>query len=215
VLDVGCGTGGFTRGIAEAAAAEVTGLDSSERFVVFAAQQPVPERSAIRWLVGSAEALPFEDEAFDRVLLSFVLHQLAEPRAAVVEAFRVLAGGGLVLLRTIAPEDVGHRVPERYLPSMAAADAARMPPLATIERWLLEAGFGEPRTRVVLRNKRLVLEDEERQLDVEARFRYPFIARAELEEGVRRMRADAKRQQREWRDARPTTFLSAVKPQKQ
>jgi SAM-dependent methyltransferase len=33
VLDVGCGTGGFTRGIADAASAIVTGLDSSPRFV--------------------------------------------------------------------------------------------------------------------------------------------------------------------------------------
>jgi ubiquinone/menaquinone biosynthesis C-methylase UbiE len=212
VLDVGCGTGGFARGVAEAAGAEVTGLDSSERFVAFAAEQPTPQRVAVRWLVAGAEVLPFEDGAFDRVLLSFVLHQLAEPQAAVSEAFRVLAGGGLVLVRTIAPEDVGKRVPERYLPSMATADAARMPPLATIERLLLDAGFSDPRTRVVLRNKRLVLEDEERQLEVEAHTRYPFISRAELDEGIRRMRTDAARAQAGWIDPRPTTFVAADKP---
>ena len=212
VLDVGCGTGGFARGVAEATGAEVTGLDGSERFVAFAAEQPPPQRGAVRWLLGSAEALPSEDGAFDRILLSFVLHQLAEPQSAVAEAFRVLESGGVVLVRTIAPEDVGNRVPERYLPAMAAADAARMPPVATIERWLLEAGFGEPRARVVFRNKPLVFEDEERQLEVEARSRYPFISRAELDEGIRRMRAAAKRAGGEWIDPRPTTFLAAGKP---
>jgi ubiquinone/menaquinone biosynthesis C-methylase UbiE len=212
VLDIGCGTGGFSRGIAEAAPAEVTGLDSSERFVTFAEAQPAPARGSVRWLVGDAEALPFDGGSFDRVLLSFVLHQLAEPEAAVAEAFRVLVGGGIVLVRTVAPEEAGKRVPERYLASMAEADAARLPPIAAIQRWLVETGFVVPNARVVLRNKKLNLADEERQLGVEVRSRYPFISAAELRDGVRRMRADAERQRGEWIDARPTTFLRAEKP---
>ena len=212
VLDVGCGTGGFARGIAEAAGADVTGIDSSARFVAFAEGQPAPVRGSVRWLIGDAEVLPAEDGSFDRVLLSFVLHQLARPEVAVAEAFRVLVGGGLVLVRTVAPEDAGKRVPERYLPSMAAADAARLPPVSTIERWLLEAGFARPSMRVVPRNKPLNLADEERQLAVEARSRYPFISAAELEEGVRRMRAEAEREHGGWIDPRPTTFLWAGKP---
>jgi len=64
----------------------------------------------------------------------------------------------------------------------------------------------------VLRNKPLKLDDEERQLAIEARDRYPFISAAELDEGVRRMRADAGRQHDAWIDPRPTTFISAVKP---
>jgi ubiquinone/menaquinone biosynthesis C-methylase UbiE len=209
VLDVGCGTGGFTRGIAEATSASLTGLDSSARLVAFAEDQPGPARGSVRWVVGEAEALPFEPASFDRVVLSFVLHQLARPEAA--EAGRVLAPRGVVLVRTVAPEDVGARVPERYLPSMAEADAGRMPAIATIERWLCEASFERATTRVVKRNKQLRLAEEERQLAVEARSRYPFIPATELGEGLRAMRADAERQERGWIDPRPTTFLSARK----
>ena len=212
VLDVGCGTGGFTRGIADAASANVTGLDSSPRFVAFAEQQPAPRRGAVRWLVGEAETLPLENCSVDCVILSFVLHQLGRPDAAVAEAFRVLAGGGTVLVRTIAPEEAGKRVPERYLPSMAAADSARLPPIDAVERWLIEAGFEPPTTRVVLRKKALTLADEERQLAVEARCRYPFIGTDELERGVQLMRTDAERQPGDWIDPRPTTFLVARKP---
>ncbi|MBO0737234.1 MAG: class I SAM-dependent methyltransferase [Alphaproteobacteria bacterium] len=35
VLDVGCGTGGFARAIAEMASPAVTGIDVSERFIAF------------------------------------------------------------------------------------------------------------------------------------------------------------------------------------
>jgi len=210
VLDVGCGTGGFSYGVAETAAAAVTGLDSSERFVVFARRQPAPRRGSVEFLVGDAEALPFETEAFERVLLSLVLHQLARPREAVTEAFRVLGAGGIVLVRTIAPVDARERVPERYLPSMAAADEARLPPIETIASWLAEAGFDPLETRRVLRNKRLDLADEERQLAVEARSRYPFIGAAELEQGLPRMREDAWAHD-EWIDPRPTYLLKARK----
>jgi SAM-dependent methyltransferase len=211
VLDVGCGTGGFSRGIAETAAAVVTGVDSSARFVAFAAEHPAPGHGAVEWVVADAERLPFADATFDRVLLSLVLHQLAEPKAAVAEAFRVLVRRGVTTIRTIAPEDAVARVPERYLPSMAAADASRLPTISAVEGWLSCAGFGRPEVRRVLRNKRLNLEDEERQLLVETRCRYPFIGFEELEEGRRRMRADAARVG-EWIDPRPTYFLTAARP---
>jgi len=211
ILDVGCGTGGFSRAIAEASSATVIGVDSSARFLAFAAELPAPRSGSVEWLLGDAERLPLDDASVDRVLLSLVLHQLAKPEAAVVEAFRVLAAGGIVLVRTIAPEDARERIPERYLPSMAAADAGRLPAIAVVQGWLGRTGFQSVERRRVLRNKRLNLVDEERQLVVEVRSRYAFIDPAELDEGLRLMRAEAERQT-EWIDPRPTYFLVASKP---
>jgi ubiquinone/menaquinone biosynthesis C-methylase UbiE len=206
VLDIGCGTGGFARAIARSVPARVTGYDRSERFIAFAKRLPrLPDGSTVRWAVGDAERLSFDASSFDRVLLSLVLHQLAEPRAAVAEAFRVLRGGGLVLVRTIAPEDVAARVPERYLPGMAAADAARLPRIEAVTDWLGQAGFAQVVTERHLRNQPLVLADEERALLVEARSRYGFLTAEEIDEGVRRMRADAARGG--WIDPRPTYVI--------
>ena len=211
VLDVGCGTGGFARAIAASAQARVTGYDYSERFIEFARKLPAPTSGAVSWVVGDAEQLPFNDGCFDRVLLSLILHQLARPVAAVSEAFRVLRGGGLVLVRTIAPEDVAERVPERYLPAMAAADTARLPRVETIADWLRDAGFVDVAAERYLRNKRLVLEDQERELRVEARCRYPFLSRDEVEGAMEHMRSDAGTAD-EWIDPRPTYMIVGSKP---
>jgi ubiquinone/menaquinone biosynthesis C-methylase UbiE len=211
VLDVGCGTGGFTRAIARSAGARVTGYDASERFIEVAKRLPPPETGSVAWLVGDAEQLPFEASSFDRVLLSLVLHQLRRPRAAVAEAFRVLRGGGFVVVRTIAPDDIATRVPERYLPAMAAADAARLPPIDAVVEWLEQAGFAAIAVERHLRNKRIVLAEQEEELRTEVRSRYPFVTSAELEQAVERMRADAAADA-DWIDPRPTCVIVGAKP---
>jgi len=210
VLDVGCGTGGFARAMAASTPTWVTGYDRSERFIRFAKQLPRLPAGTVRWVVGDAEQLPFGSSCFDRVLLSLVLHQVADPRAAVADAWRVLRHGGRVVVRTIAPGDVGGRVPQRYLPRMAAADAARLPRVEAISGWLGHAGFTDVVIERHLRNKALILADEERALLVEVRSRYGFLTSDELHEGVRHMRADAA--QAGWIDPRPTHLLVGTKP---
>jgi ubiquinone/menaquinone biosynthesis C-methylase UbiE len=212
VLDVGCGTGGFARGIADAAAATVTGCDVSKKFLDEAKSRPAPARGRVDWVVADAEHLPFGSSSFDRVLFSLVLHQLADPAAAVRESFRVLRAGGLVLVRTIAPEDVHSRVPERYLPRMAAVDAARLPDIDLLRVLLEAAGFVVESVDRVLRNKVLILEEQEQELLTEASSRYEFLTEDELSRAVRRMREDAAASEGDWVDPRPTMFVVASKP---
>ena len=202
VLDVGCGTGGYSIAIAATTSAVVTGLDESERFVARAREEP----GSVRFLVGDAERLPFDDGSFDRVLLSLVLHQLTRPEAAVREAFRVLRDGGVALVRTIAPEDARDRIPERYLPAMAEVDAVRLPPIEALVRMLERAGFGDVSTRRVVRNKRLTLEGVERELHAE-RARYDFLTDEEVARAVRLLREDGG----PWIDPRPNTIIVATR----
>ena len=213
VLDIGCGTGGFTRAIADMASAIVTGIDISDRFIGFARNAPVPQRGAVMWKVGSAESLPVSDGSFDRAVLSLVLHQLANPRLAVTEAFRSLATDGRLVIRTVAPEDVATRVPYRFFPSMSAVDTDRMPPLDQIEGWLKDAGFVATERRRVPRGKKLDLADEERKLVVEFGKRYSFIPEQERAAGLDLMRAEARASAASWIDPRPTSFLVASKPE--
>jgi len=197
VLDIGCGTGGHSIAIAAATGAAVIGIDESERFVARARQQA----GTVEFVVGDAERLPFAEASFDAVLLSLVLHQLERPQAAVDEAHRVLADRGRAVVRTIDPQDARDRIPERFLPGMAAADAARLPPIEELVRMLSQAGF-EVSKRRVLRNKPLTLEEVEHSLRAE-RARYDFLTDAEVDGALRRLREDGG----PWVDPRPNTIL--------
>ena len=60
---------------------KVYGIDLSEHLVEMARQR-LGERAEIR--LGSAEALPYEDNRFDAVFCTEVLEHTLEPRTAVV-----------------------------------------------------------------------------------------------------------------------------------
>ncbi|HWP56720.1 MAG TPA: methyltransferase domain-containing protein [Candidatus Acidoferrales bacterium] len=89
LLDVACGTGHLTASAA-ARGAEAEGLDfASTMAATAAANYP-----GIKFTVGDAEDLPYEDESFDCVACSFGLLHMERPEAAIKEAHRVLRRGG-------------------------------------------------------------------------------------------------------------------------
>jgi SAM-dependent methyltransferase len=90
ILEVGCGTGHFTRWFAEQGL-RAMGLDPSRPMLSEAVRLDSP------WCVrGDALALPFLPGAFDLVSLVTTLEFLPEPAQALAEALRV-ARQGLVL----------------------------------------------------------------------------------------------------------------------
>ena len=85
LLDVGCGTGWFTRRFAEQGF-RVTGLDPALDWLAFARAQGPP---ASHWIVGDARALPFSDRSFDQVVSVAALCFVDDERRAVAEVVRV------------------------------------------------------------------------------------------------------------------------------
>jgi SAM-dependent methyltransferase len=92
-LDVGCGTGQLTAGLARVVGAEnVAAIDPGEA-VVEVCRARVPEADV---RVGSAEDLPFADAEFDTVLAQLVVNLVDDPPAAVAEMARVARTGAVV-----------------------------------------------------------------------------------------------------------------------
>jgi demethylmenaquinone methyltransferase/2-methoxy-6-polyprenyl-1,4-benzoquinol methylase len=95
-LDVACGTGFMTRHLH----GEIVGLDQSESMLEIARDR-VPDADFVQ---GDALALPFADDAFDRVFTSYFYCHLEEEerRRFLAEARRV--AGELVVVATVLHE---------------------------------------------------------------------------------------------------------------
>ena len=89
-LEVGCGEGRVARDLAGARPSRHRASTPRPRSCA-PPPTPIP---ASRYVVGLAEALPFDDGAFDLVVAYNSLMDVADMPAAVSEAARVLAPGG-------------------------------------------------------------------------------------------------------------------------
>jgi ubiquinone/menaquinone biosynthesis C-methylase UbiE len=97
LLEVGFGGGALLRA-AQAAGAEVSGVDVSEAMVGRAEDLDVH--------LASAEALPFEDARFDKAASLNSLYFWPDPERAIAEIARVLRPGGLLLLGFEPPAEL-------------------------------------------------------------------------------------------------------------
>lgn len=86
LLDVGCGTGFFTRALAGAGLSLVAGLDINADWLQFARQQKGPQ---LHYLRADACALPFADASFDLVISTTALCFIEDERAALQEMVRI------------------------------------------------------------------------------------------------------------------------------
>lgn len=92
ILELGCGTGYFTRSLAETGA-QITAIDISPDLLEVA-QRECP-RENVTFEIQNAYALTYPDAVFDSVVGSSVLHHL-EIEAALTEIYRVLRPGGSI-----------------------------------------------------------------------------------------------------------------------
>ncbi len=97
VLDVGCGTGYFTRLLASGRERiRATGLDLEEPFIAYAREKAKEQGAEIAFVTGNALALPFEEHSFDLVASHTFFTSIPEPDLAMAEMKRVCRDGGTI-----------------------------------------------------------------------------------------------------------------------
>src|SRR4051794_40114047 len=133
VLDAGAGTGFTTEGIVERVhASSVTMLDQSPHQLARARAKRALEDCPK--VLGDAEQLPFEDDAFDRYVSAGSIEYWPDPQRGIAEAYRVTKQGGIATV--IGPVRPANKV-ARYL----AETWMLFPGADEYERWFRRAGF--------------------------------------------------------------------------
>jgi SAM-dependent methyltransferase len=90
ILEVGCGIGDYTRGLAASISGAVVSIDIAAGLLAHAQEKRPPN---VRYIGADVEALPFASGTFDAVVGNAVLHHLRLD-LAVPEMMRVLKPGG-------------------------------------------------------------------------------------------------------------------------
>jgi ubiquinone/menaquinone biosynthesis C-methylase UbiE len=118
VLDVACGSGNLAI-IAAQKGAIVTGIDIADNLIDAAKKRAEAAGLNIRFEVGDAEAMPYEDNSFDLVMTMFGAMFAPRPEVAAAELVRVCKPGGTIAMANWTPD--GHagqmfKLSGKYLP---------------------------------------------------------------------------------------------------
>jgi SAM-dependent methyltransferase len=103
VLDVACGTGNATIPAAKLAA-RVTGLDFAPALLTIAREYGADSMVEVDWIEGDAQALPFEDASFDRVISCFGHMFAPDQKRTADEMRRVCRPDGRIAIACWTPE---------------------------------------------------------------------------------------------------------------
>lgn len=106
VLDIACGSGNVAL-VAARRYCDVAGIDIVEPLIDRARLRAAAEGMAVAFSTGDAQALPFDDGAFDTVTSAFGLIFAPDQPAAAAEALRVCRRGGRIALANWMPEGFG------------------------------------------------------------------------------------------------------------
>ena len=162
ILDVAAGTGTSSAALARTGAT-VVALDFSEGMI----EEGRRRHPSLEFVQADAETLPFGDDEFDAVTISFGLRNVEHPKTALAEMYRVLKPGGrLVVCEFSKPPRAlfrtGYAAYMRFvMPAVAAVASSNKdaygylresieewPDQGTLTQWIRGVGF----TRVAYRN---------------------------------------------------------------
>lgn len=127
ILDIGSGPGLFTLPSAKLTTGTVTAVDMSEKMTTFLSNRLSEENiTNVKVINGTVESL--DDEAFDRVLIVHLIHEVPDPKSFAKQIAIHMAEGGLVTLvdwKKIPTEfgpPVDHRISENELAQIFESD---------------------------------------------------------------------------------------------
>ena len=144
-MDIGCGPGRYALLLASKTEAQIFATDLSRAMVQQGREQA--NANLVCWALSDACRLPFADESFDAILLFLVLHQVADPKKALQEAYRLLRPGGHCLISTHSHRQLDRQTLFRFFPEARKVNKKRMPSLAKLKDLLRATCFHHLRTK--------------------------------------------------------------------
>ncbi|MGN7468836.1 class I SAM-dependent methyltransferase [Brevibacillus sp. SAFN-007a] len=150
VVDIGCGSGIYSKAWAKLGAASVTGVDFSQ-VMLAAAQKQCTDEPRISFVQGDALETGLPDSCADVVFARALLHHLPDVRGFFSEVTRLLAPGGICLIQDRTIDDCAVPASPTHLrgyvfelfPPLLDVEAKRRPADRAVRAAMQQAGLAE------------------------------------------------------------------------
>ncbi len=145
ILEVGCGTGHWLKGLTFTDA-KLYGFDLSEGML----QKARAHEKSLLLTKGSALDLPFVAESFDVIYCVDALHHFGDPQRYLAGAYRLLRSGGVLAVIGNDPHSgevswYGYD----YFPGVLETDLQRFTPYTQLMDWMRGIGYSDVQSLVL------------------------------------------------------------------
>lgn len=128
ILDFGCGTGNYLSRISNSHKVKCFGVEPSDGMIEKALSKN--PRAIIR--KGDHANIPFEDEFFDFIFMTDVIHHVPDLDMLFKSLYRTLKRGGKLCIVTESYKQIESRWYNAYFPSLASNEKKRYPDISEI-----------------------------------------------------------------------------------
>jgi ubiquinone/menaquinone biosynthesis C-methylase UbiE len=188
MLDVGCGTGGYSIPLAKQFAIRLTGIDVSEEMLE-RARAKYPNGN---WILGDIESIDFEENSFDVVLMSYVLHHMRDYKRTLKTVYKILKrASGLLFIATDDHDQFLSSFYHKYIPRIMEIDLNRFPKVNDLCNYLRGINF-KVRVKKVRHEQCIFCKEDIEKLIEQGKARYfstlTLLTDKELDEGLKRIK---------------------------
>jgi ubiquinone/menaquinone biosynthesis C-methylase UbiE len=153
VLDIGCGTGNYSIILERLTEAKTFGIDPSEGMLDKARKK----NSRVVFTQGTGGSIPFENDYFDFIYMTDVIHHIPDLNELFLEMRRVLKTQGKICIMTQSHKQIENRPITRYFPGTANVDKQRYPTLSQINQAALNNGLVSIKEEILYEDQPVVL----------------------------------------------------------
>lgn len=127
-LDVGCGTGNYTKALSDMGG-RWSAFDQSSLMV----EQARKKGSNVEWSVFDVTKTSYKPDTFNAIVCTLAIHHFQDLNAAFKEISRLIIGGGKFIIFTSTPEQMQAYWLNHYFPLMLNRSIEQMPSISTID----------------------------------------------------------------------------------
>lgn len=135
-LDIGCGTGNYTKEFANKGFCFI-GIDPSKQMLDIAQSS----KSNIVWKIGSAESTGLKPESIDGIIGSLTIHHWGNLEKGFKELYSILKPNGNIVIFTSTPQQMQGYWLNHYFSKMLNDSIKQMPTLKSVFHAMLNTGF--------------------------------------------------------------------------
>lgn len=125
VLDFGCGTGNFTCALKMITEANVFGVEPSDGMRLKAIEKALMKGIDIIFKKGDHSDIPFENDFFEFIYMTDVIHHVPDIDMMFKEMHRVLRPGGYICIVTESHKQIESRFWVKYFPTTVGVEKNR------------------------------------------------------------------------------------------